>query len=66
MPSSNTTDWFKSRYSDSDLAEILSDYHKSVHGFRKRMHGAGRCTLVRELESLDAYSARYGFYEQMV
>jgi hypothetical protein len=44
----------------------LSDYHKSVHGFRKRMQGAGRCTLVKELELLDAYSARYGFYEQMV
>ena len=66
MQSSNTQDWFKSRYSDAELAEILSDYHKSVHGFRKRMHGAGRCTLVKELELLDAYSARYGFYEQMV
>lgn len=66
MPSSNTTDWFKSQYSDADLAEILSDYHKSVHGFRKRMAGVGRATLVRELEALDAYSARYGFYEQMV
>jgi hypothetical protein len=66
MPSSNTTDWFRSQYSDAELAEILSDYHKSVHGFRKRMQGSGRCTLVRELESLDAYSARYGFYEQMV
>jgi hypothetical protein len=66
MQSSNKLDWFKSQYSDADLAEILSDYHKSVHGFRKRMHGAGRCTLVKELELLDTYSAKYGFYEQMV
>ena len=66
MQSSNRLDWFKSQYSDADLAEILSDYHKSVHGFRKRMHGAGRCTLVKELELLDTYSAKYGFYEQMV
>ena len=47
-------DWFNSRYSDSDLAEILSDYSKSVFGFRTRMYGAGRCSLVRELELLDA------------
>jgi hypothetical protein len=47
-------DWFNSRYSDSDLAEILSDYSKSVNGFRTRMYGSGRCTLVRELEFLDA------------
>jgi hypothetical protein len=51
-------DWFNSRYSDSDLAEILSDYRKSVFGYRNRMHGAGRCTLVRELESLDTTVAR--------
>ena len=51
-------DWFNSRYSDSDLAEILSDYSKSVFGYRNRMHGAGRCTLVRELESLDTTVAR--------
>ena len=47
-------DWFNSRYSDSDLADILSDYSKSVFGFRTRMYGEGRCTLVRELERLDA------------
>jgi hypothetical protein len=51
-------DWFNSRYSDADLADILSDYSKSVHGFRTRMYGSGRCTLVRELESLDAEVAR--------
>lgn len=47
-------DWFNSNYSNSDLADILSDYSKSVFGFRTRMYGEGRCTLVRELESLDA------------
>ena len=46
-------DWFNSNYSDSDLAEILSDYSKSVFGYRNRMYGAGRCTLARELEQLD-------------
>jgi hypothetical protein len=47
-------DWFNSKYSDQDLAEILSDYHKSVHGFRLRMNGTDRCSLVRELEALDS------------
>ena len=47
-------DWFNSRYSDSDLAEILSDYSKSVFGYRNRMYGAGRCTLARELDTLDS------------
>ena len=51
-------DWFNSRYSDSDLAEILSDYSKSVFGYRNRQFGAGRCTLVRELELLDATVAQ--------
>jgi hypothetical protein len=46
-------DWFNSSYSDSDLAEILSDYHKAVTGYRLRLQGQGRCTLVRELEQLD-------------
>lgn len=48
-------DWFNSNYSDADLVDILSDYSKSVHGSRIRMAGAGRCTLVRELEALDAF-----------
>lgn len=46
-------DWFNSSYSNSDLAEILSDYHKAVTGYRLRLQGQGRCTLVRELEQLD-------------
>jgi len=52
-------DWYTSNYSDADLADILSDYHKSVHGHRLRMAGAGRCTLARELESLDATVAAW-------
>jgi hypothetical protein len=51
-------DWFNSKYSDADLAEILSDYSKSVFGYRNRMYGAGRATLARELEQLDATVAR--------
>lgn len=51
-------DWFNSRYSDSDLAEILSDYSKSVFGYRNRQFGAGRCTLVRELDLLDTTVAQ--------
>jgi hypothetical protein len=50
-------DWFNSHYSDSDLAEILSDYSKSVTGYRNRQFGAGRCSLVRELEALDAFTS---------
>lgn len=46
-------DWFNSRYSDMDLAEIISDYSKAVHGVRTRMFGHSRCTLVRELDLLD-------------
>jgi hypothetical protein len=50
-------DWFNSRYSNSDLAEILSDYSKSVTGFRDRRFGAGRATLANALESLDRFVA---------
>jgi hypothetical protein len=53
--------WFTSMSSNAELAQILSDYSKDVHGFRVRQLGAGRCTLVRRLEQLDAYVAQYGF-----
>ena len=49
-------DWFNSRYSDADLADILSDYSKSVTGYRDRQHGTGRCAIVRRLEALDAFT----------
>ena len=50
-------DWFNSRYSDADLADILSDYSKSVTGYRDRQHGTGRCAIVSRLEDLDAFTA---------
>jgi hypothetical protein len=49
--------WFISKYSNAELADILSDYSKDVNGFRDRQYGAGRCTLAASLESLDAYVA---------
>ena len=53
--------WFTSMASNAELAQILSDYSKDVHGFRVRQLGAGRCTLVRRLEQLDAHVKQYGF-----
>jgi hypothetical protein len=50
-------DWFNSCYSDAELADILSDYSKSVTGYRDRQHGTGRCSIVRRLEALDAFTA---------
>lgn len=54
-------DWFTCMSSNAELAEIVSDYSKDVYGFRTRMHGAGRCSLVRQLELLDAHVKQYGF-----
>ena len=51
--------WFESKYNNLDLADVLSDYHKDVHGFRLRMDGESRLTLVRELENLDRYVAAH-------
>lgn len=48
-----TTNWFESKYSNEELADILSDYSKDVLGFRVREYGAGRCTLARQLENMD-------------
>ena len=47
--------WNDSKYSNDDLADILSDYHKDVHGFRLRMAGSPRDELVAELDRLDQY-----------
>lgn len=53
------TDWFTSLYSNAQLAHILSDYSKDVHGQRADFDwSAGRCTLVNELEQLDETVAR--------
>ena len=48
--------WNDARYSNDELADILSDYHKDVHGFRLRMAGSPRAELVEELDRLDRYS----------
>ena len=47
--------WNDPKYDDEYLAEILSDYHKDVHGFRVRMHGESREALVEALDSLDRF-----------
>jgi len=47
--------WNDSKYCNDELADILSDYHKSVHGFRLRMAGSPRTELVAELDRLDQY-----------
>jgi hypothetical protein len=49
------SNWNDSKYSNDDLADILSDYHKDVHGFRLRMAGSPRAELVAELDRLDQY-----------
>jgi hypothetical protein len=48
--------WNDARYSNDELADILSDYHKDVHGFRLRMAGSPRAELVEELDRLDRYA----------
>lgn len=48
--------WNDARYSNDALADILSDYHKDVHGFRLRMAGSPRAELVEELDRLDRYA----------
>jgi hypothetical protein len=48
--------WNDARYSNDELADILSDYHKDVHGFRLRMAGSPRADLVEELDRLDRYA----------
>jgi hypothetical protein len=48
--------WNDARYSNEELADILSDYHKDVHGFRLRMAGSPRAELVEELDRLDRYA----------
>ena len=45
-------------YEYDDLVNTLSDYHKDVFGFRKRMYGETREAVIAELDSLDAYMER--------
>lgn len=42
-------------YEYDELVDTLSDYHKDVFGYRKRMYGASREALIEELNSLDNY-----------
>lgn len=49
-------DWFYSKYSNAQLAAILSVYSKEVTGSRQYVNG-GRCTLANALEALDARQA---------
>lgn len=44
--------WNDARYSNDELADILSDYHKDVHGFRLRMAGLPRAERVEEILTL--------------
>ena len=44
--------WNDARYSNDELADILSDYHKDVHGFRLRMAGLPPETRVEEILTL--------------
>lgn len=48
-----TTRWDK--YDHDELADILSDYHKDVHGYRLQMYLHSRERLIEELVSLDNY-----------
>lgn len=47
--------WNDPKYTNDDLAGILSDYHKDVYGFRLRMFIEPREALVEALESLDRF-----------
>ena len=38
-----------------ELVNILSDYHKDVHGVRLRMNGEPRERIIEELTYLDEY-----------
>ena len=43
-------------YNDTEeLADILSDYHKDVFGYRMRMAGESREAIIQELDYLDRY-----------
>jgi hypothetical protein len=42
-------------YNYDELCDILSDYHKDVHGFRCRMYGEPKEAVIARLEDLDAY-----------
>ena len=51
--------WIKAyregKYEYNELADLLSDYHKDVFGFRKRMWGEPAEVLCDELDRIDQY-----------
>ena len=48
-----STRWDSWEY--DELVNVLSDYHKDVHGFRLRMNGEPREAVIAALSSLDSY-----------
>ena len=45
-------------YEYDELVDILSDYHKDVFGYRMRMNGETRESVIIELQYLDRYMER--------
>lgn len=48
--------WSTNEYSYNELVEILSDYHKDVHGTRLRMQGEPIEKILAALDALDAFT----------
>lgn len=48
-----TTRW--DNYEYDELVDTLSDYHKDVFGYRKRMYGESREAVIEELLHIDRY-----------
>ncbi len=48
--------WSANECSYNELLEILSEYHKEVHGTPLRMDGQPLETVIAELDALDAYT----------
>ena len=42
-------------YDYDELVDVLSDYHKDVHGFRMNKNGQAREDIIYELTLLDRY-----------
>lgn len=42
-------------YEYNELVDTLSDYHKDVFGYRLRLNGSDRATLIEELDRIDQY-----------
>lgn len=53
----STINYFDSRYTNAQLAEMLERTHKAVTGEELDTTGMGRCTLAAKLEDLDKQPA---------